>query len=221
MRRWTRSRTNQTSDSQQPGAVSPWLPTSSERTCSPMDDRTLEVLLGSIAKWEAIVAGTGRDLGGINCPLCREFILRIGKCRGCPVKAKTGRSGCRGTPYDEWSSSGAGDQPIESFDPIDRPRLVELAQAELEFLQELVPAQQPTSQQSPASSHQPQANSKGTSPMPKYILTWQEASGGILSTKHVQAANLTLVLLEAAELSTKGVEKEAEQVSVELLGEDC
>src|SRR5262245_41236356 len=33
-----------------------------------MDDETLEALNGSIAKWQAIVGGTGEDEGAENCP---------------------------------------------------------------------------------------------------------------------------------------------------------
>lgn len=62
-----------------------------------MDDRTLAALRGSIAKWEAIVDGTGEDQGTNNCPLCHEFYNN--GCVGCPVSAATGKPRCDGTPY--------------------------------------------------------------------------------------------------------------------------
>jgi hypothetical protein len=38
-----------------------------------MDAETLEALKGSIKKHENILAGTGRDKGQKNCPLCQMF----------------------------------------------------------------------------------------------------------------------------------------------------
>lgn len=68
-----------------------------------MDDETREALEGSIRKWEAIVAGTGTDKGGRNCPLCQMF-NRDNKthCVGCPVREHTGLAACRNTPYEPW-----------------------------------------------------------------------------------------------------------------------
>lgn len=68
-----------------------------------MDDWTLDALRGSIAKWEAIVDGTGEDLGTSNCPLCHEFYNN--GCVGCPVSAATGKPRCGGTPYDDYDDS--------------------------------------------------------------------------------------------------------------------
>lgn len=94
----------------------------SNRT-EPMDADTLEALRGSIAKWEGIVAGTVRDMGMSNCPLCQKFAYPRGnECRGCPVAERTGRSDCRGTPYYEHDE--------------EKP---ETAQAELDFLKSLLP----------------------------------------------------------------------------------
>lgn len=63
-----------------------------------MDDRTLIALMGSIQKWENIVAGTQEDRGLEDCPLCMLF--HYDTCDGCPVKSKTGMDGCKGSPYD-------------------------------------------------------------------------------------------------------------------------
>lgn len=75
-----------------------------------MTARTLKALRGSIRKWQKIVAGTGKDQGPDNCPLC-ELFWNNKKCDGCPVAAKTGRGLCAGSPYvdycDELSTANA------------------------------------------------------------------------------------------------------------------
>lgn len=87
-----------------------------------MTPETLTALRGSIAKWEAIVNGTGQDKGTKNCPLCQMFFNVTGNCDGCPVKESSGQSGCDGTPYDHYDR----DMP-------------EIAEEELEFLKSLLP----------------------------------------------------------------------------------
>lgn len=100
-----------------------------------MNVDTLVALHGSIAKWEAIVAGTGIDLGAINCPLCRLFLNRLHiphlGCSGCPVMERTGKSYCEDTPYEEYV---AGSE--EAIDPEHR---LPAARAELAFLRSLLP----------------------------------------------------------------------------------
>jgi hypothetical protein len=86
-----------------------------------MDKTTLKALKGSIAKWEAIVAGTGHDNGGDNCPLCKMFLYK--ECHGCPVNEETGRKFCHGSPYEKWNEYHS----------------VGHAQAELAFLKSLLP----------------------------------------------------------------------------------
>lgn len=117
----------------------------SEHTESaPMDAETLEALRGSIAKWEAIVAGTGKDEGPNNCPLCMRFNKGFLKqqyyypdmCAGCPVAAFTGFPGCEGTPYDgienpdndTFGSDAEFDQHVQA-----------LQKEELAFLKSLLP----------------------------------------------------------------------------------
>ena len=69
-----------------------------------MDKKTLKALKGSIEKWEKIVAGTGKDEGPNNCPLCKLFNKIEGEekyaCNGCPVKEETGQKYCWNTPYE-------------------------------------------------------------------------------------------------------------------------
>lgn len=90
---------------------------------APMAPEVLEALRGSIKKWEGIVAGTTRDEGGRNCPLCQMFVHgKAATCRGCPVRTRTGKSSCDGTPYYYYEH---GD--------------TQTAQAELDFLKSLLP----------------------------------------------------------------------------------
>lgn len=72
-----------------------------------MDEKVIEALMGSIAKWQAIVDGTGVDRGADNNPLCHIFhgAFRtdgIEECDGCPVKEVTKQDGCQGTPYQDY-----------------------------------------------------------------------------------------------------------------------
>jgi hypothetical protein len=101
-----------------------------------MDDETLAALKGSIAKWEAIVDGTGVDDGPDNCPLCEIFYAK--ECIGCPVALKSGYPGCSNTPYeDQW-----GQVFSDCFTNIYRANTPErkvAAQAELHFLISLLP----------------------------------------------------------------------------------
>jgi hypothetical protein len=98
-----------------------------------MDKHTLRALQGSIEKWEAIVAGAGKDEGMENCPLCQRFCsddlsVSDGACGGCPVMEKTGKRLCWDTPYGEYSIGATRGT-------------VEAAQAELDFLRSLLPAE--------------------------------------------------------------------------------
>lgn len=97
-----------------------------------MNAKTLKALKGSIAKWEAIVAGTERDDGPDNCPLCQLFNKHpFGECDGCPVAESVGLSGCDGTPYQAWDELGC--------DRAETPNAVAAARAELRFLKSLLP----------------------------------------------------------------------------------
>jgi hypothetical protein len=91
-----------------------------------MDADTLKALNGSIAKWEAIVAGTGVDNGPSNCPLCHMFWRFPNCCKGCPVSEKTGFTGCVNTPYDRYCDD----------------HTIAAAVDELEFLRSLLPSEE-------------------------------------------------------------------------------
>ena len=100
-----------------------------------MDDKTLTALRGSIAKWQAIIDGTGQDRGTENCPLCAEFYNN--QCFCCPVRERTGKWGCAGSPYANWAAIYYDD--IVKRDFANKPILTGLAQAELDFLTNLLP----------------------------------------------------------------------------------
>lgn len=103
-----------------------------------MDKETLDALKGSVAKWVAIEAGDGMDIGWKNCPLCAMFNppnAQYRDCDGCPVAEAAGTPGCENTPYIEW---------VDSFDLLEQkiattPELKALARAELDFLRSLLP----------------------------------------------------------------------------------
>jgi hypothetical protein len=68
-----------------------------------MDERSLKALKDAIELWERIES---RELneGDFNCPLCETFCVHgpTGySCTNCPIRKKTGRENCEGTPY--WS----------------------------------------------------------------------------------------------------------------------
>jgi hypothetical protein len=102
-----------------------------------MNAKTLTALRGSIAKWEAIVAGTGKDLGAANCPLCKMFFYwdgeeMVGNCEGCPVMEKTGQIRCAGSPYDEIENNIDPDEYHNEYHIA--------AQREVDFLRSLLPS---------------------------------------------------------------------------------
>lgn len=103
-----------------------------------MDAETLEALKGSIAKWEAIVAGTGEDKGDENCPLCLKFHIchrsEPGRgCDGCPV-AGAGHRSCEDTPYEKYADAMNRASP-------DHEVANQAALAEIDFLKSLLPAE--------------------------------------------------------------------------------
>lgn len=83
-----------------------------------------EALDISIEKWMQIVDRLNKELlvhqegGGATCGLCMLYCFDFRNCSMCPVKIKTGKAGCVGSPYENWID----DESLES------------AEAELEFL---------------------------------------------------------------------------------------
>ena len=61
-----------------------------------MNAKTLEALKGSIKKWEKVFDGEEEG----DCPLCDLFNDDLkDNCNGCPIKIRTGKSMCHGSPY--------------------------------------------------------------------------------------------------------------------------
>ena len=106
-----------------------------------MYERELRALKESIDKWERVVVGH-MERGVTDCPLCREFYISTSqKCDlNCPIKRKTNRDVCRGTPYGQWILSFRNLETHEGRS-ISTSRFKEeslvAAKAELQFLKDL------------------------------------------------------------------------------------
>ena len=105
-----------------------------------MNRKTLQALKDSIEKWRQIERGEMADMASDNCPLCIHFSNAYGDidCSSCPVMKRTGKYGCVGTPYVNWSLEVLVNVPVA-----DTPKLVRLARAEREFLENLLPKGKP------------------------------------------------------------------------------
>jgi hypothetical protein len=104
-----------------------------------MDERTLTALRGSIKHWEENLAAKKPEeaiLGPRHCPLCVMFIS-MPACIGCPVREKTGKTNCGGTPYDQ--AAEAHESWSEYGDMRHDNQWREAAKAELDFLKSLLP----------------------------------------------------------------------------------
>lgn len=108
-----------------------------------MTPSTLKALKASIAHWRRLATGKRRLFerpAAEDCALCAKFCRQLvnqwgrisGTCDGCPVKNRTGRNTCLGTPYkaarNKWLIYGA-----------DSPEFKAAAKEELEFLESLLP----------------------------------------------------------------------------------
>ena len=97
---------------------------------------SMEALEKSIKKWRKIVrTREGVDDGVNNCALCEEYYEQ--RCKGCPVRIKTGMGFCNLSPYDDWVDHMNEDHYIKAM-PWRRQRYCrkcgELARKELAFL---------------------------------------------------------------------------------------
>lgn len=102
-----------------------------------MNKRTLKALQDSIKKWEMIRAGELEDEGCLNCPLCTLFHSNTGRdthCEGCPVKEKSGKPYCFGTPYTKWQNLC-----LDNAWFADTPQKKAQATREITFLKSLLP----------------------------------------------------------------------------------
>jgi hypothetical protein len=167
-----------------------------------MDERTLTALKGSVAKWEAIVAGTGSDERASNCPLCAEFYdaHSVGDdgeegdgCHGCPVSAKTGATDCNASPWEQWAlvQYDLGRMEVGTR-KADTPELVKLAQAELDFLRSLLPAEGAGQMSSPFEAAMHELNrmqiSMRREDLARVLTAYDAARRAALSADAVEAA---------------------------------
>lgn len=114
-----------------------------------MKARDVKALHGSINKWIRIAEWRDLDRGADNCPLCTlynpGFLLSYfpnKACVGCPVRAVTGKSFCKGTPYTHWTNHlHMSDAPREDRRVFDA-RSQRLAEVEALFLISLLPKQE-------------------------------------------------------------------------------
>lgn len=82
------------------------------------------------------------DMGPENCPLCKIFWEKNSDmcCYGCVVHKKTGNQFCEDTPYWDFHEVASLDNDGDRIEfPLCDEESVELAVAELEFLESLLP----------------------------------------------------------------------------------
>jgi len=109
-----------------------------------MNQKTLTALRGSIKKWERIGAGTGRDKGAANCPLCKRFGEECyidEENELCPVAFRSGAKGCQRTPYTTWKLT-VGGRFYADYEKGVKAKTLEqrrAARVELKFLKSLLP----------------------------------------------------------------------------------
>jgi len=93
--------------------------------------RDIELIKGSIKKWESVVEGKVKGADIYNCPLCVEYqVGREYKCVACPIYCKTERKYCKNTPFDAYCDILYKEVGSEST--------VQAATEELNFLKELL-----------------------------------------------------------------------------------
>jgi hypothetical protein len=67
-------------------------------------EKEMQLIDGSIKKWQNIVFNNYENRGTRDCPLClsyhSNFNIRKTNCIGCPIEQFTGYSFCINTPYD-------------------------------------------------------------------------------------------------------------------------
>lgn len=111
-----------------------------------MNQETLKALRGSIKKWERIVAGKLGDYGNENCDLCKKFWSWEGGIHGtafcnteCPIKIKTGKDTCSGTPHIVWCEYLTENKYQIHHNKVFDEKSKQLALDELNFLKSLLP----------------------------------------------------------------------------------
>lgn len=105
----------------------------------------IQLLKLTVKKWHGVAFEGAHERGAEDCSLCEtyrkaQFIPgAYWTCGDCPIRAKTERDGCRGTPYDDWlihlkEEHRALNEGRQVLCPICK----QLAVAELLFLEDLL-----------------------------------------------------------------------------------
>jgi hypothetical protein len=101
-----------------------------------MDFETLKALKESIKHWQENVklAKEGEKIirtGPGVCSLCIKFNISGSRCEGCPIRKKTKKLYCGGTPYYEVIR--------HKFDSAEKQLLIKSCRKEVAFLRSLLP----------------------------------------------------------------------------------
>ena len=128
--------------------------TQKQLTYLDMNTETKEALLKSIEHGRAIVKKCEDedpkiDIGPKHCSLCEKFfpggdgeMSEKIDCAGCPVKDETGKSRCKGTPYEKFEFLLEDVEDEENTVYQAWTRLTKAAKKELEFLELLLPEEE-------------------------------------------------------------------------------
>lgn len=110
-----------------------------------MNHQQETALQKSIDHWKRLATRTRNEnelIGPAHCALCVEFYNQ--DCACCPVRNKTGKTGCKDTPWsdieDVMPSDSWEDGP-EFMNWLNSDEFVALAEKELAFLISLCPKQ--------------------------------------------------------------------------------
>lgn len=100
---------------------------------------TIKAWKASVAHWERLASGNRIDDEGIlsgDCALCDLFLEK--NCKGCPVAAATGKSGCDGSPWISIEEEfDRADEFGNGYDGYESPGFLKAAKKELAFLKSL------------------------------------------------------------------------------------
>lgn len=94
-----------------------------------MDGITANALEESIQHWERLSTHTNseyEDISSDHCALCSLFLDK--GCNGCPVAQRTGRRGCKGSPWEKVA------EVYYSVTPHNTTKFTLHAKEELDFL---------------------------------------------------------------------------------------
>lgn len=101
----------------------------------------IQLLKLAVKKWHAVAFKEAEEDAQYDCHLCEAYrgdgLFSI-LCEGCPIKEKTGQTGCRGTPYESWAGHHRKVHDAHTGLFVHCPECKRLAVAELVFLENLL-----------------------------------------------------------------------------------